>query len=57
MNRSRNQIKRFENVRMRAALLTAVAVAWSTVAMAQDRLVVSPRSPRDWRTRHACVRR
>jgi hypothetical protein len=26
---------------MRAALLTAIAVAWSTVAMAQDRLVVS----------------
>ena len=41
MNRSRSQINPVENLRKRAALLTAVAVAWSTVAMAQDRLVVS----------------
>jgi hypothetical protein len=32
---------RVQNLRLRAALLTAIAMAWSTVAMAQDRLVVS----------------
>jgi hypothetical protein len=41
MNLSRSYVKRIENLRMRAALLLAIAVAWSTVAIAQDRLVVS----------------
>ena len=41
MNLSRSPVTRVDNWHMRAALLTAVVVAWSTVAMAQDRLVVS----------------
>ena len=41
MNLGRIRFMCVQNLHLRAVLLTAVAVAWSTVAMAQDRLVVS----------------